>query len=264
MGNGSHVYTCGYNMDKTGPTGPGMEPWNDALLVKWEYNEYLDLYLTNPLENLVYESGTQININIEVGMVTLDTVQYKWDGTPDTPWSEPYTTTLPAGDGTHTLYVSASATTPLYSDSDSFTFITDDTNPVVEIQNPVTGQTYLAPPPFDLQITEPHVDEIWYTLNNGSNHYITSDAGVINQSAWKSLSDGDVMVKFYVSDILGHIGSDQIVVGKDTKSEQRELMTIIRNALITASITGVVGIAFFLIKRKFGKRKEKAVASDSQ
>lgn len=79
--------------------------------MKWESNEYLEINLISPPENLFYESGTQIDIDIKIELVILDKILYKWDGDGihDEEWSEPYTTNLSVGDGSHTLYVSAAS-----------------------------------------------------------------------------------------------------------------------------------------------------------
>ena len=243
-GDGTYIYTCG--------SGGGGQ-----ILVKWESNEYLEIILNSPFENNVYESGTQIDIDIERELVILESVKYHWDNDPDTEWPEPYITYLPPGDTSHTLYVSATTTTPLISDSKSFTFTTDDTPPSIQILSPTTNEEWDSAPAYDLDITEPHIAQRWYTLNDGPNHYFYSDAGEIDGPAWKALPDGDVTIKFSVSDTLGHTGSNQVIVRKDTKAGQREIMTIIRNAIITGVITGVIGITFWLIKRRLGKRKEK-------
>ncbi|MFX1346962.1 MAG: hypothetical protein ACFFAI_17855 [Promethearchaeota archaeon] len=233
----------------------------DLALVRWYFDEYLKINLVypTPLENLVFESGIQIDIEIDNGLLILDEVLYKWDGIPDIVWEEPYTTILPAGDGSHTLYVSAKTTSPYFSDGQSFIFITDDTDPDVQILNPITNDIWVQAPLYDLDITEPHLDQMWYTLNNGPTHFITNSSGEISESAWNSVPNGEVNIKFYVTDILGHIGSDDVIVQKNSKAGENEILQIIINAIIYGSITGVVGIGFFFIKRRLGKKKHKIV-----
>ncbi|MFX1242383.1 MAG: hypothetical protein ACFFA7_14130 [Promethearchaeota archaeon] len=231
----------------------------DLALVKWEIGEPLIISLKTPLEHMVYESGEEIVIDIW-SEVELGGLLYKWDNAPWQPFT--YITNLPAGDGIHTLYVSVETSTPYVSEIHPFIFTTDDTDPDVKILNPITSDICAHAPLYDLDITEPHLDQMWYTLNDGPSHFITTSSGEISESVWNSVSDGQVKIKFYVSDILGHIGSDDVIVQKNSKAGESEIFRIIINAIIYGSITGLVGIGFFFIKRRLGKKKHKVVSKN--
>ncbi len=243
-GDSNYVYTCGHINSR-------------YALIKWDANpEQLDFHLISPSEYSVLESDTIINVDLKSEFVLLESVLYHWDSDPNEPWSESTIIKLPSEDKDHILHVSATTTTPYISDSKSFTFTTDDTNPRITIQSPSTNEVWDSAPAYDLDIDEPHIAQRWYTLNDGPSHYFYSNAGVIDPSAWKALPDGEVTIKFYVTDTLGHLDSEQVVLQKDTQAEQRETEKIIRNTIITASVSGVVGLAFWLIKRKLGKNED--------
>lgn len=259
MGDANYIYTCGHVVIDLGP-----QYGQRRALIKWDANpEQLDINLIWPPANSVYEGTVQVNIDIDKEFVFLDSVTYYWDDGGDNPidWFEPYYTNLPGTQGSHTLYVNASTSTPYISDLDSFTFIRDDDPPSIEILSPTTNEIWDQAPAYDLAITEDHIAERWYTLNDGPNHYFYSDAGEIDDSAWNALPDGDVTIKFSVSDTMGHIGNNTVVVRKDTQAEQREFDKMIRNAIIGVLISagggGAIGLGYFLIKRRIKKRDEK-------
>jgi hypothetical protein len=256
MGDANYIYTCGHSIIDYGP-----QYGQRRVLIKWDANpELLDINLISPAANSIYEGTVQVDIDITNEFVFLD-VNFHWDDNAPAPWTEPYTTNLPPNQGVHTLYVNASTSTPYIYDLDSFTFTRDDVDPIIVIQSPTTNEVWDHAPAFDLDITELHIAQRWYTLNDGPNHYFYSDAGEIEDSAWNALPDGDVTIKFSVSDTLGHTGSALVVVRKDTQAEQREFEKMIRDAIIGVLISagggGAIGLGYFLIKRHIKKRDKK-------
>ena len=74
-------------------------------------------------------------------------------------------------------------------------------HPLFSISSPVDDQVFQeTAPSFSISITEGVSITMWYTLNDGPKNYITTTSGTINQTAWNALSNGDVFIRFYVSD----------------------------------------------------------------
>ena len=98
--------------------------------------------------------------------------------------------------------------------SKSVLVIKDLDDPIININSPVTNQLIgRTPPLFDLSITEPNLDESWYSLDNGLHNY--SLTTWCNQTAWEHCGDGDVTITFYAKDMVGHQASAEITVRKD-------------------------------------------------
>ena len=97
--------------------------------------------------------------------------------------------------------------------------IWDDTAPIIRINSPNTNDVFgLNAPNFDVTITEPNLDEMWYTLDSGLHNYTFEEIRTIDQSAWDAASAGSITLTFYASDIIGYIGSAEVVVIKDVEA----------------------------------------------
>ena len=99
--------------------------------------------------------------------------------------------------------------------SDTVTVTKDTVDPVVSITTPVVG-VYDPAPGYDISITEVNLDQYWYTLNGGTPIYISSTTGTIDSTEWDTQPEGSVVIIFYAEDDAGHIGSDTVMVTKDT------------------------------------------------
>jgi uncharacterized protein Usg len=89
--------------------------------------------------------------------------------------------------------------------------------PVVQITSPTQGNVFgVSAPSFDVTITDDYLDSMWYTLDGGLHNYTFTVNGSIEQPAWNAVSDGAVILKFYANDTLGHVGSAEVSVVKDT------------------------------------------------
>ncbi|NPD89769.1 MAG: hypothetical protein HGN29_13740 [Asgard group archaeon] len=97
--------------------------------------------------------------------------------------------------------------------------IWDVTAPLIEINSPSSNEVFgLSAPSFDVTITEPNLDQMWYTIDNGLNNYTFEENGAIDQSAWNAASSESITLMFYASDIIGHIGSAEVIVIKDIEA----------------------------------------------
>lgn len=119
-------------------------------------------------------------------------------------------------DGAITLTFSASDTLDNVGISQSI-IVKDTTVPVIIIKTPNSGDVFgVNAPSFNVSITEDNLAALWYTLNGGVPYYISPGNGTIDQSAWNNMSDGVITLNFYASDTLGHIGSAEVSIIKDT------------------------------------------------
>ena len=67
-----------------------------------------------------------------------------------------------------------------------------------------------------MTITDPNLDIMWYTLNNGMQEvpFLTNES--IDETLWDSLSDGLNLITFYANDSVGNENSSSVTVIKDT------------------------------------------------
>jgi hypothetical protein len=107
--------------------------------------------LVNPQNNTIHNSGTVIDVSVTD--IHLDTVEYKWDGGSWTPWSSPYDTVLPTGDGEHTLYANAIDQASNFNYT-LFVFIIDDTKPTVTINYPANNTIHKGSTAISLSISD--------------------------------------------------------------------------------------------------------------
>jgi len=252
MGDGDYIYTCGW-VDYNFPFS--MLYGNRMVLIKWNANpEQLDINLVTPQG--VYATGSLIDVDILTEFIPLESATFDWLGDVNGPalWSEPYYQYIPSVEGSHTLHVHASTKSDFIYEDEYFTFIADIGPPEIEILTPTTNQIIKKGtiPSFDLRITEPNIDEIWYTLNGGPRYYISSDAGTFDENAWNSLDYGKVTVNFSVTDVLGGIGSDQVIIEKSSAS--LGLDNII-GLLIGITIVSMITIVPTVLAIKISKHK---------
>ena len=94
----------------------------------------------------------------------------------------------------------------------------DSIAPIVIINSPSLGDFYSTlPPSYEISITEDNLDSIWYIIGDSTNSFkILTYTGSLDTTAWGALSNGPVIITFYVNDTAGNIGSTQTTVIKDS------------------------------------------------
>jgi len=109
--------------------------------------------------------------------------------------------------------------------NDSFNRISSqDINIIKDIDDPIVDVIFPLPnelvgkkaPMFEVSVTEPNIDEILYSLDNGITNYTLSTC--CNQYAWDNCEDGYVTIDFYARDMAGNRGFYEIIIRKDTIS----------------------------------------------
>ncbi len=101
----------------------------------------------------------------------------------------------------------------------------DTIAPVITINTPEFNETFQEDPPqYSLEITEPHLDSVWFTLDGGLSNYTLPDnvnitvnpvEGVLNQTIWDSLPNGTITFTLYANDTVGNIGFDSVTINKE-------------------------------------------------
>ena len=89
--------------------------------------------------------------------------------------------------------------------------------PIIYINNPLQNQVCgLKPPKYNISITSYwSVNEMWYSLNGGSNITIIKTEGYILQSEWDLIGNGTITITFYAKNTLENIGNSEVSISKD-------------------------------------------------
>jgi len=87
----------------------------------------------------------------------------------------------------------------------------------VQINNPLASDAFsTGAPSYDISTDGIFLDDTWYTLNDGTEYYVASTTGAINQAAWDALPEGTVSLKFYVKDEIGQEKYQEVTILKDS------------------------------------------------
>ncbi|MFX0077445.1 MAG: hypothetical protein ACFE96_18535, partial [Candidatus Hermodarchaeota archaeon] len=93
----------------------------------------------------------------------------------------------------------------------------DITDPIIQVNNPSNDDIFgYSPPSYDVSITDPNLDSMWYSLDNGiTNIPFSSSTGDIDQTEWAKRGSGTVLIRFYANDTMGNTDYTEILVVKD-------------------------------------------------
>jgi len=134
--------------------------------------------------------------------------------------------------------------------SDNVNIEKDTQGPTIIITSPTTGATFGASAPsFIVEITDEHLDVMWYSLDGGLTNFTFTANGTIDQTAWAALLEGSVTITFYANDTLGNIVSESVNVEKAIQPQGDNFITII---IVISIISGaaVVTVVIILVLRK--------------
>lgn len=129
--------------------------------------------------------------------------------------------------------------------------------PKIVIKSPGTNKKYgKVAPNFTLSISEPDLDETWYTLDEGvTNITFTGLKGQINQTEWDKFVNGTtVNMRFYATDTSDNLGFADVTVIKDITTGNGGTTQIIPGYYIFI-IIGIVGIISIIITRRLKKNE---------
>ncbi|MHA1684099.1 MAG: hypothetical protein ACTSUE_24380 [Promethearchaeota archaeon] len=123
----------------------------------------------------------------------------------------------------------------------------DNAKPQIVITGPFAGVSFKQAPDYVIIVDEAHVDEMWYTLNGGSNTSITEVSGQISASAWDALLPGAVNLTFWVNDTAGNTGSVSVSI---TKVNKTGINPVLIATIAIAAGGGAVLIIIIVKKRE--------------
>jgi predicted glutamine amidotransferase len=118
-------------------------------------------------------------------------------------------------DGTVTLIFFANDTYGNFA-SDLVLINKDTVAPSVNILSPTMLHLLgITSPSFSVEIEDPILNAMWYTLDNGLNNYTFSVNGTFNQAAWNSVTNKTLTIYFYANDLVGNEAFDSVIVSVD-------------------------------------------------
>ncbi|MFX1478204.1 MAG: OmpL47-type beta-barrel domain-containing protein [Promethearchaeota archaeon] len=191
------------------------------------YDEYSPLIeINSPQESDIFEN-TAPNFNLKIYEPNLNETWYSLDngatnitfsGTEgiinQTEWDE-------LADGQITIIFYANDTFGNLGFV-NISIVKDVSPPNITIYLPAESKYYgYTAPSYSVQIIEDNLEDTWYTLDGGAtNVSFSATEGIINQSEWDKLEDGQVNIRFYANDTLGHLGQAEVIIYKDTTDPQ--------------------------------------------
>ncbi|MFX1552963.1 MAG: hypothetical protein ACFFBV_03470, partial [Promethearchaeota archaeon] len=92
----------------------------------------------------------------------------------------------------------------------------DINDPTINIIYPIGGFFNSTAPEFTVEIEDPNLEKMWYTLNTNSTKHFFEDNGIIDQDAWNFLSEGIVNITFFANDSVSNLHSNMTQINKDT------------------------------------------------
>jgi hypothetical protein len=97
--------------------------------------------------------------------------------------------------------------------------LVDHAPPSITINVPTPKEYNATAPDFNIVVNETYLYSLWYTINNSGKKYYITENGTINQNAWDALDNGTVTIAFYARDIAWKMGSNSVVIIKNTSSQ---------------------------------------------
>ena len=173
----------------------------------------------SPSAGAVVKSGT--SVDVEVSDAHLDMVQYCWDSGAWQNFTSPYDTNVPAGDGTHTLYVRAYDIAGNMANT-SRQFVCDDTAPTISLISPATGSVEKSGTTIDTSVSDLHLSTVYYRWD--------SDAWSVFSSPYDTaLPSGDGSHTLYVN-ATDEAGNYQLVSYTFTTDDTAPVITLLSPA----------------------------------
>jgi len=106
--------------------------------------------------------------------------------------------------------------------SETVNIFKDIVGPDITIHSPLSNQQFgVDAPTYNITITSQYLlHSLWYTIDGGVTNYTSYGlTGAINQNAWDSASQGNILITFYAEDDTGKIGTSSVTVIKSIPSE---------------------------------------------
>jgi len=122
-------------------------------------------------------------------------------------------------------------------------------SPNIKINSPQNLDIFeTTAPSFNVRITDPNLDEMWYTLNNGMQKVPFTTNESLNQGLWDSFSDGPVGITFHANDSVGNVNSSSVTVIRDTGAPTININSpFLNDVFATTAPAFIVEIRDFLL-----------------
>lgn len=252
--NGSVVITFYANDTLGNEISAKINVWKDALIP--------EIIINTPSSVLVYDESPP-DYNINVIEQHLDTIWYTigniginfsitTNGTLDFDlWDQLL-------NGTHELMFYANDSAGNFGSVSVF-IKKDILSPIITIIDPSINDVFGSiAPAFQIDVSEGHLDKMWYILNDGARNFIFDKIGLIDQILWDNLTNGQVTIKFYANDTQGNTNFAQITILKDIglSTQQPTMFDIIFSpfAIIGYIFSFGIGISMMFLIRKIKLR----------
>lgn len=113
----------------------------------------------------------------------------------------------------------------------------DVIDPTIQVNTPIDDAVFGdSAPNYDISITDPNLDSMWYTLDNGAtNYHLFSLTGIIDQTEWDKKGSGTVPIRFYANDTMGNANYTEVLVIKDLINPIVTIMSPIANYIFGAN-----------------------------
>ena len=173
----------------------------------WNSAPFLDITAIDPNLDTIWYSVNNVNITLQNNTLQQLNISI-WNTLPE--------------EGEFVIYIYANDSTGNLNDEYMLRLHKDVKNPAVIINNPNPSDLFGdLSPTFDISISEPNLNQTWYTLIGGSlNHFFSGSSGTIDQTSWEEFGNGTVTIRFYANDTLNNLGFSEVTVRKDTIEPQ--------------------------------------------
>ncbi|MFX1501006.1 MAG: ABC transporter substrate-binding protein, partial [Promethearchaeota archaeon] len=193
---------------------------SSSVLVVKDVN-YPIITIYQPIANSEFGETAPV-YNISVSDPNLDAVWYTMDGGINNKTISSFTDildqglwdALPEGPITITFYAND---TLGHVNSNSVLVVKDVNYPIITIYQPIANSEFgETAPAYNISVSDPNLDTVWYTMDGGiNNKTISSFVDILDQGLWDALPDGPITITFYANDTLGHFNSNSVLVVKD-------------------------------------------------
>ncbi len=120
-------------------------------------------------------------------------------------------------DSNNKLYIAGTTFSHGTTYNDMCIITPDLISPMITINSPFENELFgLLTPSYNITVSDLNLDKVWYSINNGQNITIQEMLGPFNESVWGVLTDEVIEIIFYANDTNGNLGSQSIIVRKDS------------------------------------------------
>ncbi len=129
--------------------------------------------------------------------------------------------------------------------------------PVITIHSPTSGSEFGETPPFfNITVSEPNLDTIWYTLEGSYKTIVDVLVWNVSRGVWAYIPPGTATITIHANDTLGHYSSQSVTLTKILDVDIPDIwigMDYLMTGFFIALFSGV-GIAAVIFKYIHKKR----------